>query len=130
MLTPKEIAQILAITPCVEFLLSFIYLYLVDSNGFLLSLIGLFITLPAMILFYVGLYYGLYSSYKPESMIPVYVFAFFALSYTIYIIRYIMYYEKVKITVIRPPRYVSSATSIATLSDINRRNNNRINILI
>jgi hypothetical protein len=113
---PKEIAQILAITPCVEFLLSFIFLYLVDTPGFFLSLVGSIFTFPIMVLFYVALYFGLYAFNKPESMIPVYVLAFFALSYTFYIVKYMLFYEKIKVTTTTPKPTVEPATSVATVT--------------
>jgi hypothetical protein len=125
---PKEIANLLAIVPCVEFLLSFIFLYLVDTPGFFLSLVGSIFTFPIMVLFYVALYFGLYAFNKSESMIPVYVLAFFALSYTFYIVKYMFFYEKVKVITtpdkvvnkVDPPTSVATVTTTATATDVKK----------
>ena len=97
-MTPHTIAQLLSITPPIEFLLSFVFLYLVDTPNFFLSMFAAFFTFPAMLIFYIGLYFFLNWVYKPNSWMPVYIIGFFAVSYTIYIIKYMIYYQKIKIT--------------------------------
>ena len=94
---PQTIAQLLAITPPIEFLLSFIFLYLVDTPNFFLSMFGAFFTFPGMVVFYVALYFILYYVFKPDSWMPVYITAFFAISYTFYIINYMVTYKKLTI---------------------------------
>ena len=94
---PQTIAQLLAITPPIEFLLSFIFLYLVDTPNFFLSMFGAFFTFPGMVVFYVALYFILYYIFKPDNWWPVYITAFFAISYTFYIINYMLTYKKLTI---------------------------------
>jgi hypothetical protein len=97
-MTPHTIAQLLSITPPIEFLLSFVFLYLVDTPNFFLSMFAAFFTFPAMLIFYIGLYFFLNWVYRPDSWMPVYIIGFFAVSYTFYIIKYMIYYQKIKIT--------------------------------
>jgi len=97
-MTPHTIAQLLSITPPIEYLLSFVFLYLVDTPNFFLSMFAAFFTFPAMLIFYIGLYFLLNYIYRPDSWMPVYIIGFFAVSYTFYIIKYMIYYQKLKIT--------------------------------